>query len=103
MRWLELTESRSAPLCLSSQPATMNRRDALAEEFVIGDIKALHRYVTAVEMPRMAYALSNWKMEDMRDAAQNYCQQWRIPFSMHPSVAQRYEEIDQDRQYDDED
>ena len=80
----------------------INPTDALAEEFVVGAIKGLHRFISAVEMPRIGYSMPDWKMEDMRDAASRYCEQWNIPFTLDPTVAKRFEEIADNRQYDED-
>jgi len=64
-------------------------KDAMAEEFVIGDIISLHRYVTGINIaePRYGSVMLNKKtLKSLIDSCNEYANKWNIPFSVDKNI-----------------
>jgi len=72
-------------------PRNSERGDHLAEEFVIGDIRSLHRYVLLVEL-RRATAMTDAESWDLYTSARKFTKNWRIPLRVDPEYLRRQKE-----------
>ncbi len=67
----------------------------LAEEFVVGDIKNLHRYISNIEI-RETYGLSVFNTKILVDVVTAYATKYNIPFKISPKVMTYIENVPQE-------
>jgi hypothetical protein len=66
----------------------------LAEEFVIGDIKRLHRCITGIELQNPnVYHMSGQEILNLDQMVRVYAGKWGIPLTVHPNYEAKIEEI----------
>lgn len=66
----------------------------LAEEFVIGDIKSLHRVLTGIELQNPnVYHMSGQEIILLDELTRSYAEKFNIPLTVHPNYEAKVAEI----------
>lgn len=71
-------------------------RTPLSEEFVVGDIKPLHRYLTSIEIGKPNfYVISGFNAIRLLETTQAYAEKFGVPLTIAPEYIESVEEIKQ--------
>ncbi len=101
-------DDKSNALNRSGDRTINNRRNdknayTLQEEFVIGDISNLHKYVTKIDLARTG-GLNNYQMKEAISISQDFADKFNIPIELSQSLKDYVADMAKyDAMYDDED
>jgi hypothetical protein len=71
-----------------------------AEEFIVGEIKRLHRVLIQIEIIDIPDKQRYTAREFITFVAQ-YAKQWSVPLTVHSWITDKLDQMDRDAEYDD--
>lgn len=81
--------------------AKIDSRFVLAEEFVIGDIKNLHKHLIEIQLSN-TILLNSSEVMSLYELVKEYCARWSISLRISQSYKEKIKEIEQRRAEEDE-
>ncbi len=73
------------PSKISDRTSNKFHLNTWAEEFVVGDIKSLHRYIEQIEY-RFVNGMGSWDMMDLRECVTKYSTKYKVTVVIDPRI-----------------